>query len=64
MDSLKSISFLPEKCNMCGRCSLECPMGVIYLNGFFRPIFVNTSRCGTCKKCESICKNNAIEVLF
>lgn len=49
---------------MCGRCSLGCAKGVIYLNSFFRPIFVNLSRCDACKKCEKICKNNAIEVLF
>ncbi|HEM55424.1 MAG TPA: 4Fe-4S dicluster domain-containing protein [Thermodesulfobium narugense] len=60
----KSISFISDRCNKCGKCSLICPKGVIYLNGFFRPIFVNLSRCNACKRCERICKSNAIEVLL
>ena len=47
-----------EKCNKCGLCARECPLGAISLNADEKPVF--GKNCVVCALCASICPTVAI----
>lgn len=46
-----------EKCNSCGICISECPVGAITLSGKAK---IDTTRCTGCRMCMIACPEKAI----
>lgn len=49
-----------DKCNQCGLCARECPLGAISQNSGENPVF--EKNCVTCGLCASICPTKAISL--
>lgn len=47
-------------CTSCGRCSAQCPMGILKEN----PALSQRSECLTCQACVSTCSHNAVSFGF
>lgn len=48
-----------QKCNQCGLCSVQCPVGAIPKDN---PTVTDQSNCISCMRCVSICPQNAREL--
>ncbi len=54
----------PEECTLCGFCAQVCPTGAlaIYETRDETSLFLSVSKCVSCRKCEYICENRAIQM--
>ena len=50
----------PEKCNGCGRCRENCPVGAVQLKDG-HPV-IDTGRCIFCRDCERSCSAGAVRL--
>ncbi|MCI2082923.1 MAG: 4Fe-4S binding protein [Bacteroidales bacterium] len=60
------IDLFTYSCTGCGICTRRCPKHVLHLvsNGKIRFVTVwNADACDGCKKCEKICRHNAIRIV-
>ncbi len=52
-----------DKCIKCGRCSVNCPFGVIEFDREQKkPVIVDTSKCVACQRCAVYCPGEAISI--
>ncbi len=53
----------PDKCNGCGDCIEQCPVGIVTLvNG--KATIVRPQDCNYCTDCETLCPSGAIRCPF
>ena len=50
-----------ERCTQCGECVLECPAGVIAMDGY--PKMTNEAGCFQCQHCLAVCPTAAVSIL-
>ncbi|MFA7348581.1 MAG: nitroreductase family protein [Desulfurivibrionaceae bacterium] len=50
-----------ERCIQCGECALECPAGVIAMDGY--PKMTNDRGCFQCQHCLAVCPTAAVSIL-
>ncbi len=50
-----------ERCIQCGECVLECPAGVIAMDG--HPKMTNEAGCFQCQHCLAVCPTAAVSIL-
>jgi len=50
-----------ERCIQCGECALDCPSGVIAMDGY--PKMINESGCIRCQHCLAVCPTAAVSIL-
>lgn len=50
-----------ERCIQCGECALDCPAGVIAMDGY--PKMTNEAGCIQCQHCLAICPTAAVSIL-
>lgn len=50
-----------ERCIQCGECALDCPMGVIVMNGY--PKLIYEADCIRCQHCLAVCPTAAVSIL-
>ena len=52
-----------DRCTKCGRCSVNCPFGVIEFDREQKkPVVVNTANCVACQRCAVYCPSEAISI--
>ena len=56
----KELSFLKDKCIMCGKCIKVCVQNVHSFDGNLH--IINRDRCVFCKSCVDICVTSALEI--
>ena len=54
-------NFDQDSCSKCGKCALNCPVGIIQMNEF--PEMPEESFCIQCGHCEAICAEGAIRMI-
>jgi glutamate synthase domain-containing protein 2/NAD-dependent dihydropyrimidine dehydrogenase PreA subunit len=53
-----------DKCIKCGRCSVNCPFGVIEFDREQKkPVVINTAACVACQRCSAFCPVDAISTV-
>lgn len=52
-----------QRCIQCGECVLDCPVGVIVMNGDNRPRLSDDNGCIRCQHCLAICPTAAVSIL-
>ncbi|MGB9713122.1 MAG: nitroreductase family protein [Dissulfurimicrobium hydrothermale] len=50
-----------ERCIQCGECALDCPAGVIVMDGY--PKMTNEAGCFQCQHCLAVCPTAAVSIL-
>lgn len=50
-----------ERCIQCGECVLDCPMGVLAMDGY--PRVANEAACIRCQHCLAVCPVGAVSIL-
>lgn len=50
-----------ERCIQCGECAIECPAGVIAMDGY--PRMTDEAGCFQCQHCLAVCPTAAVSVL-
>lgn len=58
---LAKLFFANEKCNSCGLCEKNCPVGAIKMCGITKPVPYWQLRCESCMRCISYCPQKAVE---
>ena len=58
---LTKMFFANEKCNSCGLCEKQCPVGAIKMRGTKKPVPYWKLRCESCMRCISFCPQKGIE---
>ena len=56
----KELSFLKDKCIMCGKCMKVCAQNVHSFDGSLH--IIGRDRCVFCKSCVDICVTSALEI--
>lgn len=50
-----------ELCTQCGECAVDCPAGIIAMDGY--PKITEEERCYRCQHCLAVCPTGAVSVL-
>jgi len=50
-----------ERCIQCGECVVDCPAGVIFMEGY--PKVIDEQRCLQCQHCLAVCPTAAVSIL-
>ncbi|PKN16960.1 MAG: nitroreductase, partial [Deltaproteobacteria bacterium HGW-Deltaproteobacteria-3] len=50
-----------ERCIQCGECALDCPAGVIAMDGY--PKITDEAGCFQCQHCLAVCPTAAVSIL-